>query len=81
MKIVVAGQVYLNPKINEYLVITKTNQDQVSWRGVGFRGTAVSEVFLEEYQPVDPQDLDDAERKSLVSFYNGELLMGCIEND
>lgn len=66
--IILAGQIYLNDQINDYLIVTKSYRGQISYSGSGFKGNAEVESFLERFQPVDPTDVDQAELETLLSF-------------
>lgn len=65
--IIVVGQVYLHsdPKVNEYVVVTKSNRGDIHFRGPGFNGRNDVELFLQRFGPVDPADLDAEETAQL----------------
>lgn len=62
------GGIYLNDFVNEYLIVTKTNQGQIFYSGHGFTGQANDEVFLERFLPVDPADVHPDELNELLTF-------------
>lgn len=66
--LIVAGQLYLNDFINEYLIVTANNRGQISYAGIGFRGQAEDATFIERFQPVNPEDVDKMELATLLSF-------------
>lgn len=63
-----AGQLYLNDSLNEYLIVTRNNRGQVYYEGSGFRGSCEDYTFLEKFQPVDPEDVDEVEINYLLSL-------------
>ena len=83
--IISIGQVYLHPGMNEYLVVTKSTQGDIQFKGIGFAGHHEVSLFLERFGPVDPVDLDDQERSDLGAFLKEgtTLLVGwvCREGD
>jgi hypothetical protein len=81
--IILIGQVYLHTELNEYLVVTKSNQGEVQFKGQGFCGMSEAETFLERTGPVDPVDLTEAESKALVNLLSkpGPLLVGWVPRD
>lgn len=66
--LIVAGQIYLNSELNEYLIVTSNNRGQIYYEGVGFKGQAEDMTFIERFQPVDPADVEVAEIAELLSF-------------
>lgn len=82
LPILLEGQVYYNPELNEYLVITRKRGETISYQGVGFKGMAEDEVFLARFQPVDPIDLMNDEKKQLLSFCRDQvdLKVGFIQD-
>ncbi len=84
--IIIPGQVYLNPMVNEYLVVTKATRGDIQFRGPGFNGMNEVERFLERFGPVDPIDLTEEESKMLLDLLSKPgipLSMGwvCSEDD
>lgn len=65
--LILAGQVYLNPKVDEYIVVVRNKGGKIYFRGHGIFGTAEDEEFLEAYPPVDPDDIDNDECEFLLS--------------
>lgn len=61
------GQLFLNEGLNEYLIITRNNQGQVSYAGNGFRGSLEDFDFIEKFPAVDPSDVDPTELLQLLS--------------
>lgn len=78
--LILVGQIYLNPDVQEYLIVTNNNRGQVSYEGVGFKGQAEDETFIERFGPVDPEDVDTPELQELLSFCPAETeaLVGYI---
>lgn len=66
--IILPGQLYLNVELNEYLIVTQNHLGQIFYEGVGFRGQAEDQTFIERFQPVDPEDVEEAELKELIAF-------------
>ena len=66
--LILAGQVYLNADLNEYLIVTNNNRGQVAYEGVGFKGQAEDVLFIERFQPVNPSDVDQVELDELSEF-------------
>lgn len=62
-----AGQVYLNEGLNEYLIVTRNNQGQVSYAGPGFRGSLEDFDFIDKFPAVDPVDIPPDELAELVA--------------
>jgi len=62
-----AGQVYLNEGLNEYLIVTRNNQGQVSYAGNGFRGSLEDFDFIDKFPAVDPADVDPSELADLLA--------------
>lgn len=84
--IIVQGQVYLprDPQAYhyEYLVVSKVNRTDISFRGPGFNGMNDVELFLERFAPVDPQDLSIDEQQLLLELITStKLLTGWVEPD
>lgn len=84
--IIVQGQVYLPHDLNayhyEYLVVSKVNRTDISFKGPGFSGMNEVELFLERFAPVDPQDLSSDEKQLLLSLITStKLLTGWVEPD
>lgn len=75
------GGLYLNDFINEYLIVTKTNQGQIFYSGKGFTGQVNDESFLERFLPVDPADVQPEELKMLLAFCPPDTIpsMGFVE--
>jgi hypothetical protein len=63
--IVLPGQVYLHSDVNEYVVVTKSNQGHIQFAGKGIIGVHDIELFLERFGPVDPTDLTSEEKTDL----------------
>jgi hypothetical protein len=66
--IISVGQLFLHPVLNEYIIVTKSNKGQISYKGVGISGLKEDESFLESFGPVDPEDVSDEEIQVLLSF-------------
>jgi len=66
--LILAGQLYYNGQVNEYLIVTSNNRGQVSYEGVGFKGQAEDITFIERFQPVNPNDVDEQELSELLAF-------------
>lgn len=64
--LILAGQVYLNDELNEYLIVTKSNRGQINYRGNGFCGQFEDHEFIEKFEPVNPVDIDEDELKDLL---------------
>lgn len=84
--IVVPGQVYLHTDYNDYLVVTKVNRGEITFKGPGFGGINELEMFLTRFGPVDPLDLDTIEAgilNDLLEQANSKasLLMGWVTSD
>lgn len=87
--IILAGQVYLDPEKNAYLVVTKKDGDVISYTGQpftdcpGFRGKLEDEEFITLFQPVDPADLSTDEVAELLSFCppQTQLKVGFIKEE
>lgn len=81
--IIVPGQVYLHPDLNEYLVVTKATRGDIQFKGPGFQGMNEVERFLERFGPVDPTDLDQAEATQLHEFLPNtvKLSTGWVQPD
>jgi hypothetical protein len=81
--IIIAGQVYLHPEQNEYLVVTKANRGDIRFKGPGFSGVHDVELFLERFGPVDPADLTEAEQALLLGLLGDgtKLSVGWVEPD
>lgn len=82
--IIVPGQVYLNPTVNEYLVVTKATRGDIQFRGPGFNGMNEVELFLDRFGPVDPNDLTVHETEMLLSLLNKpgvQLSIGWVSSE
>ena len=77
--IIAAGQVYLSP-INEYVVVTYSNQGQIKYKGKGMAGVRDISTFR-EFLPVDPADLLPDEVEMLRCFVSVDLRVGWIWED
>lgn len=66
--IILAGQLYLNDFLNEYLIVTNSYRGQIAYIGKGFKGNLEIETFLERFLPVNPVDVDSEELNFLVSL-------------
>lgn len=66
--IIVAGQLYLNEELNEYMIVTRSGRGQVFYAGAGFQGHSEDQTFIERFQPVDPTDVDQDEIASLLAL-------------
>lgn len=66
--IILAGQIYLQEELNEYLIVTKNARGQVTYAGIGFVGHAEDQSFIERFNPVDPTDVDPAEVEQLLTL-------------
>jgi len=76
--IIVPGQIYLHDGHNEYIVVIKNKVDIVHWQGSGFKGCRGAEEFLNEFLPVDPEDLDEEELAELQAFTEATLKVGFV---
>ena len=65
---ILAGQLFLNEQLNEYLIVTKTSRGQISYAGSGFKGHSEDITFLERFKPVDPTDVSVDEVAGLLSL-------------
>jgi hypothetical protein len=81
--IIVAGQVYLHPDLNEYLVVVKANQGEIKFKGRGISGVNDLEMFLERFGPVDPADLTTDEVQQLQGLLNSNVALstGWVPHD
>jgi hypothetical protein len=81
--IIIPGQVYLHPQLNEYLVVTRATRGDIQFKGPGFSGMNEVELFLERFGPVDPADLDEAECNALLVLLNTpcKLSVGWVQPD
>lgn len=61
------GQLFLNEGLNEYLIVTRNNQGQVSYAGPGFRGSLEDYDFIDKFPAVDPDDVDSDELAQLLA--------------
>lgn len=61
------GQLFLNESLNEYLIITRNNNGQVSYAGIGFRGCLEDLDFIDKFPAVDPADVDPTELLQLLN--------------
>lgn len=66
--IILAGQVFYDSEKNHYLVVRRKQGEVVSYAGHGFRGMLEEDVFLDKFQPVDPEDLTSDEVAALTGF-------------
>lgn len=82
LPIVLAGQVFFDDEKNDYLVVTYARGDVISYSGHGFKGMLDIDIFIDRFQPVDPEDLTDTEKTQLLSLCSGEtvLKMGFIKD-
>lgn len=64
--LILAGQVYLNADLNEYLIVTSNNRGQIFYEGIGFKGQAEDMAFIERFGPVDPVDVEPDELEELL---------------
>jgi hypothetical protein len=78
--IIVPGQVFLHP-LNEYIVVTKANRGDISFKGAGITGMHEAELFLQRFGPVDPADLSAEEQRALAEFTNKPLCTGWVVQD
>lgn len=62
------GQLFLNEGLNEYLIVTRNNQGQVSYAGNGFRGSLEDYDFMEKFPAVDPDNVATDEIQILLAF-------------
>lgn len=62
------GQLFLNEGLNEYLIVTRNNQGQVAYAGLGFRGNLEDYDFIAKFPAVNPEDVDAAELAQLLEF-------------
>lgn len=81
--IIIPGQVYLHPQLNEYLVVIKATRGDIQFKGPGFSGMNEVDLFLERFGPVDPNDLDDVEQAMLFALLNtpAKLSVGWVQPD
>ncbi len=73
--IILAGQVYFDDDKNDYLVVKRKIGEVVSYEGRGFRGMLEDEIFLQKFQPVDPEDLTDAEALYLSNLCTAGIIL------
>lgn len=66
--LIAVGQIYLNEKLNEYIIVTKNNRGHIAYQGNGFRGQMIDEDFIEVFPPVDPSDVIEEELNMLISY-------------
>jgi hypothetical protein len=66
--LIIVGQLYLHPQLDEYVIVTNNNRGHISYEGGGFKGQAESETFIERFGPVDPADVSEDELKTLLSY-------------
>lgn len=64
---ILAGQIFYNEPLNEYLIVTKANRGQISYAGNGFKGHSEDQSFIERFKPVNPTDVDANELVDLLS--------------
>jgi succinate dehydrogenase flavin-adding protein (antitoxin of CptAB toxin-antitoxin module) len=81
--IILAGQVYLHGELNQYLVVTKSNQGDIKFKGPGFTGVHDADIFLKRFGPVDPADLTATEKLELIALLDKpiNLLVGWVRRD
>lgn len=65
---ILAGQLYLNEELNEYMVITGTARGQIKYAGKGFKGHSEDQSFIERFKPVDPADVEPQEIFELLEL-------------
>lgn len=65
--LILAGQIYLQAELNEYLIVIKNIRGQVSYGGKGFVGQVEDQFFVEHFNPVDPADVDTLEIEYLLT--------------
>lgn len=80
--IVIPGQVYLHT-CNEYIVVTRANKGEITFRGPGIAGVNEVEVFLNRFGPVNPEDLSGPEHSGLVNLLKTPvaLTVGWVKRD
>jgi hypothetical protein len=80
---ILAGQIYLNEDLNEYLIVTKSVRGQISYAGTGFKGHSEDQTFVERFKPVNPSDVDAGELVGLLSNCapGTQALTGFISQD
>ncbi len=66
--IILAGQLYLQEELNEYMIVTNNARGQVTYAGKGFVGHAEDQSFIERFNPVDPADVDSDEVAALLKL-------------
>lgn len=66
--LILAGQIYLNDFINEYLIVTRNNKGQIHYEGNGFKGQAEDQTFVERFLAVSPEDVEAEELQQLLSM-------------
>lgn len=80
-----AGQdaIQVADDVNEYLIVTGNNRGQVSYEGIGFKGQAEAETFIERFAPVDPDDVDPSEISALLELCpkGTQALTGFVAED
>jgi hypothetical protein len=81
--IILTGQVYLHPGYNEYLVVSQVTRTNIHFKGPGFNGMHDVETFLNRFGPVDPADLDDEEKLTLLYLIDADtrLKIGWVQPD
>lgn len=86
--IITVGQVYLHTELNEYVTITASHRQMVTYAGLTsnggrFGGKNDAAIFLKRCQPVDPADLDEAETTILKALLdeNTHLSIGWVVQD
>lgn len=80
--IISIGQVYLHTT-NEYIVVTKSNQGQITLAGTNFIARYDVDTLLETCGPVDPEDLTENEVLELKALIPADkpLLVGWVVLD
>lgn len=74
------GQLFLHEQLNEYMIVTRNDRGQISFEGSGFRGQLEDFAFIEKFQPVDPENVDQAEIEYLLTMCppGTEALIGFV---
>jgi hypothetical protein len=65
---ILAGQLYLNESLNEYMIVTGCTRGQVKYAGKGFKGHSEDQSFIERFKPVDPADVEPQEIHELLEL-------------
>lgn len=66
--LIVTGQIYLHADLDEYMIVTRNKSGLVYYCGDGFKGSSDDQVFIERFQPVDPEDVCPIELQGLLNF-------------